>query len=35
MRSWTAAFVNPHVKSTNEIRNQQTKRVVPTGVLAA
>jgi conjugative relaxase-like TrwC/TraI family protein len=35
MRSWTAAFVKPHLKPTNEIRNQQANRVVRAGVLAA
>jgi len=35
MRSWTAAFIKPHLKPTNEIRNKQANRVVRAGVLAA
>ncbi len=35
MRSWAAAFIKPHLKPTNEIRNKQANRVVRTGVLAA
>jgi len=35
MRSWTAAFVKPHLKPTNEIRNKQASRIVRAGVLAA
>jgi ATP-dependent exoDNAse (exonuclease V) alpha subunit len=35
MRSWTEAFIKPHLKPTDEIRNKQANRVVRTGVLAA
>jgi hypothetical protein len=35
MRSWTATFIKPHLKTTDEIRNKQANRVVRTGVLAA
>jgi hypothetical protein len=35
MRSWTAAFIKPSLKPTDEIRNKQANRVVRTGVLAA
>jgi hypothetical protein len=35
MRSWAAAFIKPHLKTTDEIRNKQTNRVVRPGVLAA
>jgi hypothetical protein len=35
MRSWAAVFFKPHLKPTNEIRNQQADRVIRTGVLAA
>jgi hypothetical protein len=35
MRSWAAAFIKPHLKPTDEIRNKQANRVVPAGVLAA
>jgi hypothetical protein len=35
MRSWVAAFTKPHLKPTNEIRNQQANRVVHANVLAA
>jgi hypothetical protein len=35
MRSWTAAFIKPHLTQTDEIRNKQANRVVRTGVLAA
>ena len=34
MRSWLAAFTKPHLKPTNEIRNQQANRVVHANVLA-
>lgn len=34
MRSWTAALIKPHLKSTNEIKNQQANRIVRTGMLA-
>ncbi len=35
MRSWIAASIKPHLKTTDEIRNKQANRVVRTGVLAA
>jgi hypothetical protein len=35
MCSWTAAFIRPYLKPTDEIRNKQANRVVRTGVLAA
>ncbi len=35
MRSWTAAFIKPYLKPTDEIRNKQANRVAHTGVLAA
>ncbi len=35
MRSWTAAFIKPHLKPTDEIRHKQANRVGRAGVLAA
>jgi hypothetical protein len=34
MSSWTAAFIKPHLRPTNEITSQQANRVIRAGVLA-
>jgi hypothetical protein len=35
MRSWSSPIMNAHLKSTNEIRTQQTNAAVRANMLAA